>query len=168
MKNIGTWSQKKLRAWYFLGSLILLGLQLVAPIVVICCNYKLFKHTTEANVLNGFGLVCIIVFGILGLKSFKKIIDKMEDISYKEQRIKYFLQMLYAIAIPGLCTVVLLCFKSNFKQAYKTFCIGLIFYVVGILWDYMFMKFIEREKEFRHIAKEKIEVDKRIDIIKSK
>ena len=146
---------------------MLLGLQLVAPIIVVCCNYNLFKHTTEANVLNGFGLVCMIVFAVLGLKSFKKIIDKMEDISYKEQRIKYTLQMLYAVAIPCLCIVVLLCFKTNFKQAYQTLCIGLIFYAIGIFYEYLRFKFIEREKEFRHLAKERIEVEKRMNTIKS-
>ena len=142
LHNLENWSQRKLRIVYAFSSILLLGLQLVAPLVVICINYKLFKHTTEGNVINGFGLILIVVFSILGLKSFKKIIDKMEDVSHKEQMLKYSLQMLYAIAIPLLCVVVLLAFKDNFKQAYKTFCISLIFYTAGIFFDYMIMKFL--------------------------
>lgn len=166
MKNIGQWSEKKLKAWYIVANLVLLALQLVAPIIVICTKYDLFKHTTEGNVINGFGLVCLIIFLILGLKSFKKIVDKMEDITYKEQRIKFSLQMLYAVAVPACCVIVLLAFKSDFKKAYSTFCIGLIFYVLGIIFDYMVLKFIEREKDFRHKAKERIEIEKRMDVIK--
>lgn len=164
--KINQWSQRKLRVIYILSTITLLVLQLAAPLIIICINYNLFKHTTEGNVINGLGLILILIFSILGLRSFKRIVEKMEDITHKEQLLKYFLLMLYAISIPLICVIVLLAFKENFKLAYKTFCISLIFYTIGIFFDYMFMKFIEREKDFRHKAKERIEVELRMNVLK--
>lgn len=167
-KNIATWSNKKLKGISTLVNIVYIFLSLVAPIAVICFQYDLFKtESVEAGKkLNGMFLVLIIAFAVVGLRAFIKTVNKLPDLTYKQQLLKYWLQLIFAIAIPALVVVVLLCFKSNFELAYDTTCICLIFYTSSIVVDKLFLSFIDRENKFRYDAQERLEIERRMGLMK--
>ena len=79
---------------------------------------------------------------------------------------KYTLFGVKALIIPVGILVVLYFFKSNFDLAYSTIWYCLISYIVGVFIDYGFIHFLDRELELRKIAKERIEIDKRVENLK--
>ena len=166
-KDIETWRDKKVRLVWLSLEAISLILTVIAPVVTICIKYKLFeKAVSQERKLNGFLLVLIIVVGILILKTIKKVVNKLPEISTKEQWIKYSLNTMYAVSIPALACFVLMCFKDNFNLAYDTFIICLAFYTLGLIVDNLFIAFLDRERHLRKIADEKIEVQKRMNRVK--
>ena len=89
-KNIATWSNKKLKGISTLVNIVYIFLSLVAPIAVICFQYDLFKtESVEAGKkLNGMFLVLIIAFAVVGLRAFIKTVNKLPDLTYKQQLVK--------------------------------------------------------------------------------
>lgn len=160
--NITKWGKRKLNFIWLLFELLYLGLALVGPLVTICIKYDLFAKPSSKTI-SGFAMIIILIFAILGLRSFKKVIFKLNDITRKQQILKYNLEMFYALAVPLGCALVLFCFKDDFNLAYSTFCIALSFYLGSILVDYLFIKYIDKERYIRQLALEKITVQDRID-----
>ena len=56
--------------------------------------------------------------------------------------------------------------KSDFDLAYSTLWWCLISYTVAIIIDYTCIKYLDREIDIRKEAKEKIEIDKRVELLK--
>ena len=98
-----------------------LGLTLIAPIIIISCKYNLFIKKEQVGKLNGWGLILLITFVVIGLRGFKKQIAKLPDITINQQRFKYSLELVYALFFPIIAYLVIIQFKSNFTLAYTTF-----------------------------------------------
>ena len=103
---------------------------------------------------------------VVGVRTLSKVIRKLPESTHKEQMLKYSLFGIKALAIPILLLVAMRLLKNDFDLAYSTLWWCLISYTCAILIDYTCIKYLDREIDLRKTAKEKIEVDKRVDLLK--
>lgn len=166
-KNIDTWQPKQLRIYWLVFNILYLCATLVAPIIIVACRYDIFKYTSRYK-LTGWGLALAIFVFVVGIKTLGKVIKKLPESTHKEQVLKYSILGVKAMCVPVFALIVMKLFKANFDLAYNTLWWVLLSYTIGIFIDYSCIAYIDRERELRKIAKEKIEIDKRVDLLKAK
>lgn len=164
-KNIDSWSQKQLRIFYILFNILYYIFTLVIPIIIIGCRYEIFKKVSGYKI-TGWGLILISAVVFVAIRTLNKALNKLPDTTLNEQRLKYTLLGLKALIIPFFIVIVMGLLKNDFTLAYNTIWLCVIFFIVGIVVDYLFIKYLEREIDIRRKAKEKIEVDKRVELLK--
>ena len=164
-KNIDTWEQKTLRIAYILFTIAYYIFTLLIPVIIIGCRYEIFKKVSNYR-LTGWGIILIVVVVFVAIRTLNKALNKLPETTLNEQRLKYSLLGVKALVIPIFIVIVMGMLKNDFTLAYKTILLCVIFFIVGILIDYLFIKYLEREIELRRKAKEQIEVDKRVENLK--
>lgn len=164
-KDIDTWDKAKLRMTWLILNILYFIATLLVPIIIVGCRYSIFEYTSKFR-LTGWGIIIAIIVIVVGVRTLNKAINKLPDSTLNEQRLKYSLLGVKALIIPVLILVVLYLFKRNFELAYSTIWFCLISYVVGVFIDYGFIHYLDQEIELRKKAKEKIEVDKRVENMK--
>ena len=164
-KNIDSWSPKQLRVYWLIFNIAYLCATLLAPIIIVGCRYEIFKYTSKYK-LTGWGLVLAIFIFIVGIKTLSRVLKKLPESTHKEQVVKYTILGVKALAVPIFALIIMKLFKSNFDLAYNTLWWCLLSYSIGITIDYTCIMYLDREIEIRKIAKEKIEIDKRVELLK--
>lgn len=160
-KDIADWNVKKLRAfWLAFNGLYLLA-TLVAPIIIVGCKYQIFVHVSQWK-LTGWGMILAIFVFVVGIRTLSKVLKNLPDSTLNEQRLKYTLLGIKALAIPIFVLIIMKLFKSNFDLAYETLWWCLLCYTFGIVVDYGFIHYLDKELELRKKAKERNEIDKRV------
>jgi len=163
--NIDTWTQKRLRLFALIfNALYLLG-SLVIPIIIVGCRYQIF-HKVSSYRLTGWGWICAIIVAVVSIRVIKKVVNKLPESTHKEQILKYSILGVRALFIPILLLIAMKALKNDFDLAYNTLWWCLISYSAAIVIDYTCIKYLDREIDLRKIAKEKIEVDKRVELLK--
>ena len=165
-KDIDSWEQKKLRLFYIGFNVLYYILTLMIPIIIIGCRYQIFKKVSSYRI-TGWGLILITSVVFVAVRSLNKALNKLPDTTLKEQRLKYTLLGFKALIIPIFIVIVMGLLKNDFALAYNTIWLCMIFFISGIFVDYLVIKYLEKEIELRNKAKEKIEVDKRAENMKS-
>ncbi len=163
--NIDTWDQKKLRIFYIIFEVLYYVLTLIVPIIIVGVRYQIFVHVSSYK-LTGWGIILVSIILIVGVRSLNKGLNKLPDTTIKEQKVKYTILGVKALIIPIFIIIVMSLLKDDFALAYNTIWLCLIFFCAGILVDYLCIKYIEKEIELRRKAKEKIEIDKRVEVLK--
>lgn len=164
-KNIDTWEQKRLRLFALIFNALYLVATLVVPIVIVGCRYQIF-HKVSSYRLTGWGWICAICVAVVSIRVVKKVVNKLPESTHKEQMLKYSILGIRALFIPILLLIAMKALKNDFELAYNTLWWCLISYSIGILLDYTCIKYLDREIALRKIAKEKIEIDKRVDLLR--
>lgn len=163
--DIDTWTQKRLRLFALIfNALYLLG-SLVIPIIIVGCRYQIF-HKVSSYRLTGWGWICAIIVAVVSIRVIKKVVNKLPESTHKEQILKYSILGVRALFIPILLLIAMKALKNDFDLAYNTLWWCLISYSAAIVIDYTCIKYLDREIDLRKIAKEKIEVDKRVELLK--
>ena len=163
--DIDTWTQKRLRLFALIfNALYLLG-SLVIPIIIVGCRYQIF-HKVSSYRLTGWGWICAIIVAVVSIRVIKKVVNKLPESTHKEQILKYSILGVRALFIPILLLIAMKALKNDFDLAYNTLWWCLISYSIAIVIDYTCIKYLDREIDLRKIAKEKIEVDKRVELLK--
>ena len=163
--DIDTWTQKRLRLFALIfNALYLLG-SLVIPIIIVGCRYQIF-HKVSSYRLTGWGWICAIIVAVVSIRVIKKVVNKLPESTHKEQILKYSILGVRALFIPVLLLIAMKALKNDFDLAYNTLWWCLISYSAAIIIDYTCIKYLDREIDLRKIAKEKIEVDKRVELLK--
>lgn len=161
-KDIVAWSQKKLRLLYISFVALYYIFTLIVPIIIIGVRYDLFARVSD-NRVTGWCLIIILVIVILALRSLGKFLNKLPDLTLKQQRLKYTLMGVKALFIPIVIIILVNILKNDFSFAAITIvsCSGS--FIAGIIVDYVCIKYIEKELELREKANEKIEIEKRVE-----
>lgn len=164
-KDIDQWDKGKLRGiWLAFNGLYYVA-TLIIPIIIVGCRYSIFEYASKWK-LTGWGIILAIGIGVVFVRSLNKALNKLPESTLNEQRVKYTALGVKALIIPILILIVLYLFKSNFDLAYNTIWWCLFSYTFGIIIDYCFICYLDREIELRKAAKEKIEIDKRVENLK--
>ena len=166
-KDIDQWEQKKLMVMRIVFNAIYLLFSLIVPIIIIGCTYQIF-HKVSTYRLTGWGWICAITIAVVGIRALSKVINKLPESTRKEQIIKYSILGVKALVIPILLLVVLQLMKNDFDLAYSTLWWCLISYTFAIVVDYTCIKYLDREVDLREAAKEKIEINKRVELERNK
>ena len=157
-KDINKWSMKRLRLYALAFNCLYLVFTCLAPIIVVGCRYQIF-HKVSAYRLTGWGWICAILVAVVSIKVIKKVVDKLPEVTYKQQLLKYSILGVRALFIPVLLLIAMTALKSDFDLAYNTLWLCLIFYTIGIVIDYTCIKYIDRAKDIKIKAMEKIVID---------
>ena len=165
-KDIENWEQKKLRTAYILFNVAYYVFTLLIPIIIIGCRYEIFKKVSNYRV-TGWGLILIVAVVFVAVRALNKALNRLPETTLNEQRVKYTLLGVKALIPPIFIVIVMGLLKNDFTLAYNTIWLCMIFFICGIITDYLFIKYLEREIDLRKKAKEKIEVDKRAENMKS-
>lgn len=158
--NCENWSNKKIKVWYYLISIIYFTLTVLAPSGIIIWKYKLFQKGGGLEISGGLLIVFIVVF-FTGLKKFKKWIDRYQAESIKEKRFKFTMQGLYSLAFPIMLILMLYCLKDDFKLGFSACKYIMAFIIASIILDYTILKYIEDERTLRKEAQHKVNVERR-------
>ena len=164
-KDIDTWEQKQLRLFAIIFNGVYLLCSLVIPIIIVGCRYQIFHKVSEYR-LTGWGWICAIVVAVVGIRTLGRVIRKLPESTHKEQILKYTILGVKALAIPILLLIAMRLLKNDFDLAYNTLWWCLVSYTAAIIIEYTCIKYLDREIELRKTAKEKIEVDKRVELLK--
>ena len=163
--NIDTWEQKRLRLYALIFNALYLVATVVVPIIIVGCRYQIFHKVSQYR-LTGWGWICAICVAVVSIRVVKKVVNKLPESTHKEQILKYSILGVRALFIPILLLIAMKALKNDFELAYNTLWWCLISYSTGILLDYTCIKYLDREIDLRKVAKEKIEVDKRVELLK--
>ena len=164
-KDIDTWEQSKLRVMTIIFNLLYLLCSLVIPIIIVGCRYQIF-HSVSSVRLTGWGWIRAIVVAVVGVRTLSRVIKKLPDSTHKEQMLKYSILGIKALFIPILLLIAMRLLKNDFDLAYSTLWWCLVSYSCAIVIDYTCIKYLDKEIALRKTAKEKIEVDKRVELLK--
>ena len=160
-KKINEWSRKRLKITYILSNFFYCILALIIPIIIVCKRYRIFKETSSAYKLTGFGIIFFIILGIYGYIKVRKMINKLPQITLQQQRVKFTLSMFFNL-IPSLLLILAFWFtKDNVNLAYKTMLDCVIAIACATLFDGLICKYLAAELEIRNKALELNEIDKR-------
>lgn len=164
-KNIDTWSKKKLRTVDIVANLIYIVLLLVIPIIIICNEYDIFTNTTATYKLTGVGIIVFVLLGLYAYKLLKENVDKMPQVTLNQQRFKFTLKGIFALMPLLIITVGFALVKDDLVLAYNTFnkCMWLM--IAANVFDMLFLKYIEAEKDIRADALKINEVEKRRNLV---
>jgi len=166
-KNIDQWTPHQLRLYRLIFTSLYLIATIVVPVIIVAFRYDIFKYTSRYK-LTGWGLVLAIFVFVVGIRTLGKVINKLPEVTHKEQVLKYSILGIKAMCVPVFALIVMKLFKANFDLAYNTLWWVLLSYTIGIAIDYTCIMYLDRERDLREKAKEKIEVNKRVDLLSQK
>lgn len=164
-KNIADWDKAKLRVTWLTYNILYFIATLVVPVIIVGCRYSIFKYSARYK-LTGYGLIVAIIIAVVAVRSLNKCLNKLPESTVNEQRVKYTALGIKALIIPVFILVVMYLFKKNFDLAYQTSWWCLLSYTLGVVLDYAAIHYLDQELELRKKAKERIEIDKRVENMK--
>lgn len=164
-KDIETWTQKKLRLYCLIFNGLYFLFTVLIPIIIVGCRYQIFS--SDKVRLTGWGWCLAIFIAVVGLRIANRLINKLPDITKKQQILKYTILGVKALFIPIIILIAMRLLKNDFDLAYNTIWWVLFSFIFGIVIDYSCVKYLDKELDFRYKAKERIEVDKRVETLKN-
>lgn len=163
--KISEYSNKSLK-WLYIGFLSLYFLfMLVCPIVVIATRYQIFKEINTYS-LTGMGVCLLLIFVVVGMKALSNKIKTFPENTLAQRRVKFSFQLGYSLVIPIIAVAILVTLWLSFDRAFATLRDCLVFYVLAVLVDNLFVKYIESERKLRFDAQADVEKAKRIHLFK--
>lgn len=162
-KDIKSYNKATLRTLYIVFSSFYILFLLIIPITIVCCQYHLFKHHSTGYSITGAGLIFFIILGIYGYRKIKKLLDKLPDITYNQQKFKFTVQTFVNLIPLFLILIAMFLVADDIKTAYKTFKLCLIFLIFAELIDGFCLKYIEAEIYLRKEALKQKEIEDRKD-----
>ena len=150
-KNIAQWSKKTMLAVTIIFYIIYFLLVVIAPTITIICKYNILENGMKK--VTGFGIIVIVVCGLASYLFIKKAITKLPSISVTEQRFKFGIETLIDCIPLAIILFALFVIKDDLDLAFSTFRICMIEFFVAILYNGLFIKFIDAEWVIRNGAK---------------
>lgn len=167
-KNIARWSKKCMWGVTLLCYILYFCIVVLAPTITIMIKYDIFgKDESSGSMISvtGFGLIVIVVCGLASYIFLKKAINKLPQISINEQRFKFGIETLFDCMPLGIALYAMFVVRDDIKLAFDTMGICMWFFLGGILFNGLFIKFIDAEWFIRQGAKLDKEKAKRKDVV---
>ena len=168
-KDLANWSNKKLRASYFLATLSVILLSYLAPMATILA--MCWSGTGGGKWKLPITAITVFCFFVFSLTHFlKKNIERMSIYDTKSQTAKHILEAVSKLIVPLTIIVLSALFATWLKEQIDFYnqmimvCVG--FYCSGVLVDRLWLGFLQDEKSIREKAKEANAVDARRQIVK--
>lgn len=162
-KDIKSYDKATLRTMKIVFSSFYILFLLIIPVTIICCQYHLFQKTTASYRITGMGLIFFIVLGIWVYKRIKRLLEKLPEITYNQQKFKFTAQTIVNLLPLVLLLVGMFLVSDDIKTAYKTFKLCLIFLIFAEFIDGFCLKYIDAELDLRKEALKQKEIEDRKD-----
>ena len=160
-KDIAEWSKRKVFWMDILFSAIYIIFMIVIPIIIIAVNYGAGETVEKSKLLTSWSLILILIVAVVGIFAISKLARKLPDETFKQQTVKYTLELVQSLIRPVLGRVALHQFKVNFDLAYTVLSWCIVSFICGILVDGLVLKYIDKELSFNKEIDHKAELEKR-------
>ncbi|MCM1130080.1 MAG: hypothetical protein NC310_00255 [Roseburia sp.] len=164
-KSIAEYSKKKMLALTVICNLIYVCLLVVGPSIVIGCRYAIFGAVSTKYRLTGIGTILFVVVALYAYIYLKKLIRKLPEIKLNQQRVKFTLEMVLSVIPLVLLIIGGVLARDDTTRAFDTLLMCLGFFIGSILFDGLFLKYIDAENELRQKALLNKEVAKREKLV---
>ncbi len=163
--NIAEYSKKKMLVLTIICNLIYVALLVVGPSIVIGCRYAIFGNVSAKYKLTGVGTILFIVVGMYMYIYLKKLIRKLPEIKLSQQRVKYTIEMVLSIIPLVILMIGGVLARDDTTKAFDTLLMCLGFFIGAIVFDGLFLKYIDAENSLRQKALMNKEVAKREHLV---
>ena len=160
-KDIAEWSKRKVFWMDILFSAIYIIFMIVIPIIIIAVNYGAGETVEKSKRLTSWSLILILIVAVVGIFAISKLARKLPDETFKQQTVKYTLELVQSLILPVLGLVALHQFKVNFDLAYTVLSWCIVSFICGILVDGLVLKYIDKELSFNKELDHRAEIEKR-------
>lgn len=160
-KDIAEWSKRKVFWMDILFSAIYIIFMIVIPIIIIAVNYGAGETVEKSKLLTSWSLILILIVAVVGIFALSKLARKLPDETFKQQTVKYTLELVQSLILPVLGLVALHQFKVNFDLAYTVLSWCIVSFICGILVDGLVLKYIDKELSFNKELDHRSEIEKR-------
>ena len=160
-KDIAEWSKRKVFWMDILFSAIYIIFMIVIPIIIIAVNYGAGETVEKSKLLTSWSLILILIVAVVGIFAISKLARKLPDETFKQQTVKYTLELVQRLILPVLGLVALHQFKVNFDLAYTVLSWCIVSFICGILVDGLVLKYIDKELSFNKELDHRAEIEKR-------
>ena len=160
-KDIAEWSKRKVFWMDILFSAIYIVFMIVIPIIIIAVNYGAGETVEKSKLLTSWSLILILIVAVVGIFALSKLARKLPDETFKQQTVKYTLELVQRLILPVLGFVALHQFKVNFDIAYRVISWCIVSFICGILVDGLILKYIDKELSFNKELDHRSEIEKR-------
>lgn len=164
-KNIATYSRKKMLILTIVCNLIYVVLLVAGPSIVIGCRYAIFGTVSAKYKLTGIGMILFVVVALYAYIYLKKLIRKLPEIKLSQQRVKYTLEMVVNLVPIALLTIGGILVRDDAARAFDTLLMCVGFIIGSIIFDGLFLKYIDAENSLREKALLNKEVAKRENLV---
>lgn len=164
-KNIAEYSKKKMLVLTIVCNIIYVCLLVVGPSIIIGCRYDIFGAVSTKYKLTGIGTILFIVVGMYMYIYLKKLIRKLPEIKLSQQRVKYTIEMVLSIVPLVILMIGGVLARDDTTKAFDTLLMCLGFFIGAIVFDGLFLKYIDAENSLRQKALMNKEVAKREHLV---
>lgn len=165
LKNISTFTKREINGLAIVLNLLYFALMVVIPTIIVCSQYNLFYKAETMTKLTGVGIIVVVILGIYLLTKCKDAINNLPEITYKQQCLKFTIQLALAGFVFFVIFWAFIMAKDNIDLAYKVFVRCLISIAFGYVVDLGFLKYVNAELKIRQAALFDKEKDKRKGLI---
>lgn len=158
--DIAEWSDKKLNTYRWVFNIAHLLFNIMIPIVIVANRYSIFEKSS-AYKLTGLGFILVILIVLGGFSELLKVLNNMPENEQQERHLKFVPLLIIALLIPAFIKLVLLMLRDDFQLAYSTISWCIYSYIVGVLVEYLVIKYLDAEYKLRREADRAVAVDSR-------
>lgn len=164
-KDISKWSKAKLKGWNITFTLLHFIALVLVPIIIVGSNYGLFTKDDGGFKLTAIGIIVVVILGLYAFVKLKKVVENLPQLKHSQQAFKFTIQMILSLIPIAIILVGLEFAKKNFEIAGNVIKWCSISFVVAILIDGLFLKYIQQENDLRTKTLEVVEIEKRKELI---
>ena len=139
-KDIDYWSKGKLILITIIVALAYFIASCFIPCIFIAHNYGVFR--TSNYKLTGAALIMVVIIFSFGSKAINTLLNFLPRDTQKQQIVRYTIEMILGLVIPGLCIWVIHLFKINVELACQTATQCIISIMVAIVINNVCLKTI--------------------------
>ena len=164
-KDIDKWSKSKLRGLNFTFSLLHFITLVLIPSIIVGVNYGLFTKEEGGFKLTGVGIIIVVILGLYAFTKLKKVIDNLPQLKVGQQAFKFTLQTILSLVPVAIILVGLQLAKADFLTAINVIQSCSVSFIIAILIDGLFLKYISQEVDLRNKSLEMVEIEKRKELV---
>lgn len=164
-KNIAKWSKKAMWGVTLLCYALYFCIVVLAPTITIMVKYDIFGNSTGMRNVTGFAIIVIVICGLASYIIIKKALSKLPQISVNEQRFKFGIETIFDCLPLGIVLFAMFVVKDDVSLAFETMSICMWFFLAGIVFNGLVIKFIDAEWFIRQGAKLDKEKAQRKDVV---
>lgn len=164
-KDIAKWSKKTMWGVTFLCYALYFCIVVLAPTITVMVKYDIFGSAKPMRNVTGFGIIVIVICGLSAYIFIKKALSKLPQISLNEQRFKFVVETIFDCLPIGIALYAMFVVKDDANLALDTMGICMWLFFVGVLFNGLFIKFLDAEWFIRQGAKLDKEKAKRKDVV---
>lgn len=131
-KDIDSWSKKKLILVTIIVALVYFMAASVVPCIFIANNYGVFYETSHHR-LTGAGIIIAVILISFGGKAIKTLLGFLPRDTQKQQIVRYSIELVFGMIIPGLALWGVYLFRANVDLACNTAMQCIISIMVAVL-----------------------------------